>query len=365
MILFRKPLVCYVGSNFLEVFGTNSNSKQKVSFSSSSIQHSEIVDKKKYSEELQKFIEELNLKTGKGIILLSAELVYASDIDITDKNENDETEKFLTALPLQRSNITTISLHNKNKLRIVATNRKLYEGVLEILKISNVEIFSVAPVSVFPNRTNNQELTAQKAKKITGEKKILERYNFLLSKDNSRVDNDTADDKKDGTEDEEVKKKSMRSQYILLAISFLLLTSATTYFLLWSNTIPNPWFKKSESITPRSTSAITPSITSQPSPTINPLDDKSTIKIQILNGSGVEGQAGKLSDLLKEAGYDNITTGNTDNSEQRTTIIYNKLLQKDMLTEITKAIKNDFPDPTLQEASRSADYDVIITTGEF
>src|SRR3989344_1158244 len=161
MVLFRKPVVLYLSGTFLEALQTNTNSQQKLFFSPESIQHSEIVGKKKYSDELGKFIEGLKLKAGKGIIVLSQELVYASDIDISGKNEKDEAEKFLTALPLKRSNIATITLHSKNKLRIVAVNRKLYEGVLDILKTNNIEIFSVVPVSVFPNRANDQELTAK------------------------------------------------------------------------------------------------------------------------------------------------------------------------------------------------------------
>ncbi len=362
MILFRKPLVCYLGSNYLEVIETNSNNQQRLSFSPSSIQHSEIVDKKKYSEELEKFIEGLNLKEGKGIILLAAELVYASDIDITGKNEKDEAEKFLTAVPLQRSNIATISLHNKNKLRIIATNRKLYEGVLEALKISNIEIFSVAPISVFGSRTDDQEFTARQAKKITGEKKILKRYNFLEGKQQLQVDKDSVqiDPILEGEE-----KKSMQKQLILLCLSLLLLIGAIGYFLLWSETIANPWFKKPKSLYHKPTAVTVPSITSQPSPTIKPFTDKSAIKIQILNGSGIEGQAGKLSNLLKGAGYNNVTIGNVNNLEQRTTIIYNKLLPKDVLVGITDAMKNDFPDPTSQETSQSAEYDILITTGKF
>ncbi len=365
MKLFRKPLVCYVGGNFLEVFETDSNNQQNLSFSSASIQHSEIVDKKKYSEELQKFIEGLKLKEGKGIIILANELIYANDIDITGKNEKDETDKFLTAVPLPRSNIATISLHNKNKLRIIAVNKKLYEGVVEVLKMNNVEIFSVVPVSVFTNWADNQEFNAQEARKITGEKRILQGYNFLQSKDNSQAYNDVAN-VREALEVGEVEKKSMRNQYVVLAISIMLLACAIGYLLLWSKTISNPWFKKPESLHPKPTAAMTvPSKTSQPSPTTKPLISKSTIKIQILNGSGVEGQAGKLSNLLQGAGYNNVTMGNTNNLGQRTTIIYNKLLPKDVLSGITDAMKNDFPDPTLQEASQSAEYDILITTGKF
>lgn len=364
MTLFRKPLVCYLGGNFLEVFETNKNNQERYSFSSASIQHSEIVDEKKYSEELQKFIEGLKLKEGKGIVLLSAGLVYASDINIAGKSEKDETEKFLAAVPLQRSNIITITLRNKNKLRIIAANRKLYEKVLDVLQMNNIEVISVAPVSVFPNRTEDQEFTIQDAKKITGNKGILQRYDFLQSKVTPQADKEEVSDTTEEPE-EETGGKSMRNQYLLLAICIIILACAIGYLLLWSNTISNPWFKTSESTKPKPTSVTTPSATSKPSPTAEPLMDKSNIKIEILNGSGIEGQAGKLSNFLQEAGYSNVTTGNTDNSEERTTIVYNKLLPKDLLTDITDAVKNDLPDPTLQVASQSSEYDVKITTGKF
>lgn len=364
MILFRKPIVCYLGGNFLEVLETNKNNQQRLSFSSASILHSEIVDEKKYSEELQKFIEELGLKEGKGIILLSSGLVFANDINIAGKSEKDETEKFLTSVPVQRGSIITITLRNKNKLRIVAANRKLYEKVLEVLQMNDIEVISVAPSSVFPNRTDDQEFTLQDAKKITREKRILQRYNFLQSKDNPQTDKKEVSDTAGELEEGEAGGKSMRKQYVLLALSLIILAGGIGYFLLWSNTISNPWFKTSKSTQPKPTTAV-PSITSQPSPTASPLRDKSAVKIEILNGSGIEGQAGKISSLLQEAGFSDVTTGNKENFDQRTTITYKKTVSKDMLTEITDAIKDDFPDPTLQTASQSAEYDVQITTGQF
>lgn len=364
MTLFRKPLVCYLDGSFLEVFETNKNNQERLSFSSSSILHSEIVDEKKYSEELQKFIEELNLKEGKGIILLSSGLVYANDINIAGKSEKDETDKFLTAVPLQRGNITTITLRNKNKLRIVAANRKLYEKVMEVLEMNNIEVISVAPASVFPNRSDDQEFTLQDAKKIAGEKRILQRYNFLQSKDNPQANKEVSESSEE-PEEGGAGGKSMRNQYVLLALSLIILAGGIGYLLLWSNTISNPWFKTSKSTQPKPTTASVPSITSQPSPTASPLKDKSAIKIEILNGSGIEGQAGKISSLLQEAGFSNVTTGNKDNFDQRTTITYKKTVPKDILSEITDTIKDDFPDPTLQTASQSAEYDVQITTGQF
>ena len=364
MIFFKKPLVCYISGNFLEVFETNNNNRQRLSFSSESIQYSEVINEKRFTQELQRFIGGLNLKKGKGIVLLSAELVYLSDIDITGKNEKDETEEFLATVPLSRTNIATILLHNKNKSQILAANKKIYECVVKVLEANNIEIFSVAPAPVFTDTASSHELTAQEAKKIAGKKKILQKYNFLQSKQQPQTNKDS--DRIDPIPEEE-EKKGMKKQLLLLVLSLLLLTGAAGYYLTWSGTISSSLFKKPEPTTnpEPTTTIIVPSVTSQLSPTAKPLSDKSVIKIQILNGSGIEGQAGKLGSLLQEVGYENIATGNTDNLEERTIIVYNKLLSKDVLTEITSAIEDDFPDPTLKEASQAGEFDILITTGRF
>ena len=39
--------------------------------------------------------------------------------------------------------------------------------------------------------------------------------------------------------------------------------------------------------------------------------------------------------------------------------------QKKLLDDITDLIKDDFPDPTIKEATDSSEFDVLITTGQF
>ncbi len=56
----------------------------------------------------------------------------------------------------------------------------------------------------------------------------------------------------------------------------------------------------------------TPTPTMQPTPTVapTPVIDKTTLKIQVLNGSGTAGEAGKMKTLLEEKGYTVVGTGN-------------------------------------------------------
>lgn len=366
MVFFRKPLVCYLTSTYLEVFETNTHNQYRLSFSPESIKHAEIVNENKFKEELQKFLEGLNLKKGKGIIVLSKELVYVSDIITSSKSEKDEISKFIAILPLVKLDISTIPLHSKKRIQIIATNRKLFECVDEILRMNDIEIFSISPVSVFDFMINDQELSPQDASKIAGAKKKLEEFNFQKGKDNS--DDEEINKKMYIEEDSaevEVEPKNIRKQYILFALSIILLASSVGYFLYWKGIIKVPFLTSSEIKPGKPANIIAPSATSSISPTVEPLIDKTSIKIQILNGSGVEGQAGKIGEILKRIGFSNVTTANTDNLGQKTTITYSKLIPKNLLTDITDAIKNDFPSPVLQEATKSTEFDIIITTGKF
>lgn len=102
---------------------------------------------------------------------------------------------------------------------------------------------------------------------------------------------------------------------------------------------------------------------SQPSPTpAVEIPAKDAIKIQVLNGSGVKGAAGKVKDALLAKGYENVDTGNADEEQDGTTVsaISNKLSTAEMVAtdlEITGVKSND----TLESTSN---YDVVVILGK-
>lgn len=112
----------------------------------------------------------------------------------------------------------------------------------------------------------------------------------------------------------------------------------------------------------------TPTPTNSPSPTPTPdLSnlDRSTLAVQVLNGSGVAGTAGKMKDLLEEKGYTVENTGNADNYDYETTeilvkagsVAYLVLLEEDLqesysLGTSTATLADDVP------------YDVRIVVGK-
>jgi len=89
--------------------------------------------------------------------------------------------------------------------------------------------------------------------------------------------------------------------------------------------------------------------------------DLSKITVQILNGSGIKGEASKVEILLKEAGFTNIKTGNAAKYDyQETEISLKKGTDATLFETISKILEgyviteNTTPSPT---------YDILITIG--
>ena len=155
----------------------------------------------------------------------------------------------------------------------------------------------------------------------------------------------------------------MQKQYIFLALALVFLAGTIGYFLLWSEIIPNPWLKKPIASKEMPTATVV-SITPEPSLVKEKqLMDKSSVTIQILNGSGIEGQAGEINLLLQDAGYKNVTTGNAESLELITKITYKSQVSKEILNNILQEVEKILSDISAPEASQSAEFDVVIVTG--
>jgi len=118
--------------------------------------------------------------------------------------------------------------------------------------------------------------------------------------------------------------------------------------------------------------AINPQATITPTPTPTVVIttepekvDQTSLKIQVLNGSGVGGKAGQAKDYLAGLGYKNLTTGNANTSTYATTTIaikedknsFAEAIIQDLKTKYTLADKTTVLD-------QKSDFDVVITVGK-
>jgi len=141
-----------------------------------------------------------------------------------------------------------------------------------------------------------------------------------------------------------------------LAASFI----AGGLFVYFSASKVNP----SPSPSPTALALATPTPSPSPSPTPEPLPDLTEIKINILNGSGKIGEAGKVGDLLEKAGFESITTGNASRFDYEETVIEaSETILPNVVNLIKDALTSSYEVSLGDTLATSSKYDLVITVG--
>jgi hypothetical protein len=91
--------------------------------------------------------------------------------------------------------------------------------------------------------------------------------------------------------------------------------------------------------------------------------DKSKVKIEVQNGTGITGEAAYLQTQLKALGYTNVTVGNAPTQDATaTTVTFAKTLSASIVTELTSKLKELYKEVTVKTSTTST-MDVVIITG--
>ncbi|GIW61162.1 MAG: hypothetical protein KatS3mg089_0014 [Patescibacteria group bacterium] len=122
---------------------------------------------------------------------------------------------------------------------------------------------------------------------------------------------------------------------------------------------PTPTKNESRTSTPSST------LTTTPQPTAKALEGvKTSLRIQVLNGSGEKGAAGKGAAVLRSAGYNVVSVDNADSFDYVKTVLQLKKsknqFKESLLKDLSKSYKVDSTVQTLAEASS---FDAIVIIG--
>ncbi|MFA9289243.1 MAG: LytR C-terminal domain-containing protein [Weeksellaceae bacterium] len=100
-----------------------------------------------------------------------------------------------------------------------------------------------------------------------------------------------------------------------------------------------------------------------PSPTPTPEVDRATVRVKILNGSGISGKASEVKEVLQEQGYEDILTGNADAFDYETTVIQVKEDSKKLQDIMTKDIVANVPAPEFEALDEEDAADIVIIVG--
>lgn len=88
------------------------------------------------------------------------------------------------------------------------------------------------------------------------------------------------------------------------------------------------------------------------------------LKVQVLNGSGVAGAAGKAQTLLQDLGYLKVAVGNAGSSDFTTTEISIKADKNEYLEMLIEDLSDSYSvDSKTATLSATSDYDAVVTLG--
>ena len=150
-----------------------------------------------------------------------------------------------------------------------------------------------------------------------------------------------------------MEESSSRKKWIIIIVVALLLGAGAAgfFYMRSSNT-------QSATISPTSAP-----IEQAPMPTEEPTVNKEDLKVKILNGSGVVGEATKVKTLLEGADFVIDSTANADNYDYKTTEIQVKSSVPSSVTnELSELLETDYTVDTT-ELDNSEDVDVVVIIG--
>ena len=108
---------------------------------------------------------------------------------------------------------------------------------------------------------------------------------------------------------------------------------------------------------------ITPAPSASPAATIDATKvDKTKIKIQVQNGTGISGEAAYLQTQLGNLGYKDVKVGNSSSTVTTATAVFSSTLDKTVVNEITQKLNSIYQTVTTS-TSASSTFDVVIVTG--
>ncbi len=153
------------------------------------------------------------------------------------------------------------------------------------------------------------------------------------------------------------KPKRRTSLIVFIILGILFLAGGAVFFISRSNeeivSTPTPTgFFESQPETP----------TPEPSPTPSPVS-KSEVRIEVLNGIGVPGEAAYLQGQLRSLGFTNITAGNADtDAATATQVTFSPIVSQAIMDEIEQRLRTIYSSVTTSSSSLS-NTDVRIVTG--
>jgi hypothetical protein len=378
MIFGSAPqLVFYLTSKELVLFLDPSQDPVVLSFPPELVSYQEVVNSEDFKAYCQEFLSQIPIKNPTAMMVLSPELLFQQTFPMDDPTSQDQMNMFIDALPFEPQQVAVVQLQSGPEMLVIGANKELFSLIQEVFQSLNGRLTSVVPSTLFGEMGPNGPSSADEMYRLVGGK-IPQNANFLMVLPMSQKGDPNApavvEQEESVDEDEE---ESVVKKYLLLGLGLAMIGVGVGIILVYLSIIKNPFAKPkpAASVPPSAVASasaeLTPGVTVEvatssatPESTISgTLSDKALVKINVINGAGVPGQANRVKSQLLGLGYKNIDTSSGSGSATVTVVTTNSKPSKAIMDEIVKTLDASFKAvATKIDPKTTPDISIIIGT---
>lgn len=371
--MFDKPkAIIYLRRNTLELYTDKSQGNfEKLQFPATLVSSEEILDQEGFGRFLNDFFTKVTSKNQNTVIVLSDEVTFSESIDlgkISTEQLEDEKKHFFESVPVDLHELSRLEVVYKGSLFLAAANKKLYESILKSLLALGGTVEYIVPAFIF-GISQNGPLTNTDIHKILSGHEALKASNLLNLTTVTPKESDMPDElitprKIPG----DVSVFDAKYFFIPAFIAVAIFIIAGGFIFLSGSKLGgfqllkfNPFAKGTSGIQVSSS----PSPISAASPeTDQKLSDKSQMAVEVVNGTGKVGQAGKVKAMLENLGFSDITTANADNPASIVTEVeFAGDISEEVRSEVESELKGIFETVEAGTLPSDSTYQIVVTTG--
>ena len=368
-MFFSSKLIIYLRRNTLEVYRQNSQgSLGKLEFALSTTRDEEVINQTKFEESIFTFLTKLALKEKKALIILSDEVLFAKTIPLSnEETEAKQAEDFFNQVPFDPQKVAQKTVKTKNGVSLFATNKNLFLAVLNALGKMQIDVDAVVPATMFGITQSTAALPKADLNKITSDSSIIEASDFLSSRSVKTEPQVSSEDP--ALTATSTSTQSSNSFLSLVGVAIITLVAVAAFFVYKKPNLANISLNLKLPTISLFAKKASPQIIASPSPNQAQNQEaqqevtKDQLTVQVLNGTGKEGQASLVKSVFENIGFTNIETGNAKSQDfVLTTVDFARKVSTQTRQEIVAELEKTFTEIKMN-ANGNQSFDVVITTG--
>ncbi len=351
--------IIYIDRNNLYFYGGNVHAPLTFPFKPTTVRDIEVINEEELEKELNEFIKNNKIEPSDAMLIIAHQSSFEKSIDIKIPLDQVEIQKkqFIDNVPFEQTLSKTFI--DKKGTKVIVVNKDLAYLIRDIFNKNHfvVEIIS-SIAALYPDGDITFNVAA--AQQMLNKASLFKQNMFLLK--DVEIPSTDAFEEAYG-EESYGKEKKVNKLFYLIPV-FLVLIGILAWLLIGqkapkktnSNSSPSPSLVSAR---------VSPTLTMTPTNIASneaALLPKETITIEILNGSGIVGQADTIREQLEEADYNSITTGNAPTRQNtRTLILFKSRIPISQREEIVNIVSKIAGDATTQ-INEEIESDILITT---